>query len=437
MPPVRTTLHWKGILFLTLVGATLMRPGSTAIGELTDSRLNTRVAGSQRDAEWGETLGDYVERLSKRTKVTQSANSPFNEYPIVILSAEMPLRNIHRALADAYHLTWNVSKDTPANYTLDESAANRQARANARSKTSLKARQQMLARVEQVRRLAYLPPDELRKVAAEGDRKAASLTHPRATPMARLLFQLPASMWEELWKNGSSSMVRVSDLTPDLQELAKRGVGNTRVTTSGGDDFQLSDVVVSQGQIKLQFGGTVDRPTIWGSMRYGNNGTHFNLLYPEAFARQPPEDRRREVRARPTRPPSQAHFRKTVTLKDRAPKSGFEYERPAGARPLAEYLSQLAKQVDIPIVADCEYQSPEKDKGNYWLRAQWWLGADIIDRPLAEALDLLCADFEYEWEFKGGALLLRPRRWFMPLKDRGYVVPKNIEEPRTSKENGG
>ncbi len=83
-------------------------------------------------------------------------------------------------------------------------------------------------------------------------------------------------------------------------------------------------------------------------------------------------------------------------------------------------MKDLARQVSLPIIAGCEY----KPKDNQWLRKQWWLAADIADKPLAEALDLLCADFEYEWRFHQGVLLLRPQRWYVPPEQRGEMDPK-------------
>lgn len=95
-------------------------------------------------------------------------------------------------------------------------------------------------------------------------------------------------------------------------------------------------------------------------------------------------------------------------------------ERPPKAAPLAVLLQQVAEQVDVPILAECEYE-PKKPG---WSNRQWWLAADIVDEPLTRALDLLCADFEYEWRFSEGMLLLRPRLWFAQEKERQYVVPE-------------
>jgi hypothetical protein len=99
-----------------------------------------------------------------------------------------------------------------------------------------------------------------------------------------------------------------------------------------------------------------------------------------------------------------------VTLRDVKRSSALDAgERPERAKPLADLLRELASQVNIPILAECDYRPKEAD----WLRAQWWLAEDIVEEPLTRALDLLCADFEYEWRFEHGALLLRPSRWYL------------------------
>lgn len=196
----------------------------------------------------------------------------------------------------------------------------------------------------------------------------------------------------------------------------------------------MADLVIPQGRLRLQQGGTLDRPTIWGSLRYGGHGNDFNVLYFEGGVRQPPEERRQRAMATPTKPPSNPVFRQPVTLRDLPRQSSYEPgERPRNARPLLEYLRQLTLQTDLPVVADCEYRSKEQDKDGTWLRQQWWLASDIVDRPLAEALDLLCADFEYEWQFQEGVLLLRSKRWYQDRSERAYVYPaKKIPEAPNS-----
>jgi hypothetical protein len=77
--------------------------------------------------------------------------------------------------------------------------------------------------------------------------------------------------------------------------------------------------------------------------------------------------------------------------------------------PLAKLLKDLAEQGVPPLISACDYKPRNKE----WLATQWWLGSDIIDQPLHKALDLICADFEYEWEYRDGMVLLWPSRWYV------------------------
>jgi len=395
----------------------------------SDTRLLQRIDASQQEMRQGETLDEYLRWLSKNTKVDHQVNVPFDQDPIVVLNSSMSLGRLHRALASTYHLTWRTANGITPSYTLQMSRSDKQARANVRSGAALRARQIMNARLDHVRQLAFLPKDRLQQAASNGDKHAGSFLHPRTGAMAKLVFQLPASMWQQL-QQGKAPVISVASLSPDLQDLAKQAAGTTRVTTSNGENYRTCDLVVPQGRIRLQMGGTLDRPTIWGSMRYGSHGNDFNVLYFEGGVRQPPEDRRKQAAALRSKRPSATAFQQKVTLRD-VPRQGYYEpgERPKGGRPLLEYLRQLAAQTDLPIVADCDYKSKEQDRDSMWLRQQWWLASDIVDRPLAEALDLLCADFEYEWQFQDGVLLLWQKRWYQERSDRAYVyAPKRIPE---------
>lgn len=430
--PTKPLLIGLGLIAGLCSGAVLAQARQSTETRPIDPRLAQKLDGSQEGKQQGELLTEYLKRISRNSGVAHLVDGPFSEEPVVALNATMGLERLQRTLAATYQLTWKASRDNAPSYLLQMSKADQQVRANARSGAELRGRQGMNARLDQVRRLAFLPKDRLQQVANEGDKQARSFLHPRTGAMAKLVFQLPAHLWQQM-QQGKAPVVPVASLPADLQELAKQAAGTTRVTTSNGEDYNVADLVASQGQVRLQRGGTWDRPTVWGSLRYGSHGNDFNVLYFEGGVRQPPEDRRKQAAATPTKPPGNATFREKVTLRD-IPRPGFYEpgERPKSARPLLEYLQQLAAQTELPIVANCEYKGREQDKEGTWLRQQWWLASDIVDRPLTEALDLLCADFEYEWRFREGVLILRPKRWYQDRTDRAYVYPpkKIPEAPR-------
>jgi len=264
--------------------------------------------------------------------------------------------------------------------------------------------------------MAFLSEGELRRLEASGEQKAKTLRHPATRDASRLAFSLPPKLLAGLWSTGTASSP-VGDLPSEVQEYARRAFK--------GDRSDLSGDEVLRGTVRLSFGGTPDRPTVWLRLTDGREGSDVNLLYAEGWTREPPEERRREARAHPTTPPRDARFRLKVTLRDPAPRGGIQRgDRPPGAKPLAAFLQDLGRQMDIPILAECEHKLPREDPGARWLRKQWWLAADIVQRPLSEALDLLCADFECEWGFERGFVVVRPRLWFLEPDERGYSYPK-------------
>src|SRR5207253_2778662 len=98
--------------------------------------------------------------------------------------------------------------------------------------------------------------------------------------------------------------------------------------------------------------------------------------------------------------------------------------RSAGAKALVPLLQDLAKQIPMPVLAATDYrphpeETPDPAKDGRWLRDEWWLAAPIVDQPLPKALDMLCADFEYEWRFHRGVLQLRHKRWYLPEGEQG------------------
>ncbi len=364
----------------------------------------------------GGTLGGYAERLAEHSKVSHTVRAPFADYALLALNVDLTLADLQRAVADTYGLTWSASRDSSPAYTLSESADDRKQRRNLLALTRRRGREEMVRRLERVREMAFLSPEELDRLAEAGDWKALSLKHPRGGGTSRLVFRLPDAVWQRFWATGTAR-VTIASLPPAVQELSKEAAA-PHIDPA---------VVVDRGWIGMRFGGTVDRPTIWLRFRYGNEGMDGNLLYREGMTRQPPEDRRRAAEANPTKPPPDPRFRQTVTLRDqgisRAGNRGIFVERGErwpNAKPLAVLLEDLAAQVDMPVLAECELVLKDGKPDPVWLRQQWWLAAELVDEPLPRALDMLCADFEMEWRFRNGVLLIRPRLWFVPPKDREY-----------------
>ncbi|MCC2670186.1 MAG: hypothetical protein K0Q72_2657, partial [Armatimonadetes bacterium] len=156
-----------------------------------DERLSTRVFNSQDFSMSGEELADYLGRLTESTKVEHRAKSPFDRNPVIALSADGTVGKLQRLLARTYHLTWVRSSTEAPTYALLLSKADRQLRADTRAGVIRKGRALMSERLERVRKMALLDPEQLRRVAAQGDPKARNLLHPRTGAMARLVFQLP------------------------------------------------------------------------------------------------------------------------------------------------------------------------------------------------------------------------------------------------------
>ncbi len=393
--------------------ATVVQQGGVSAAA-ADPRLSRRVS----DEQVGGTLGEYLAQLARSAKVEQQVASPFDARALLALKVDTSLRRLHGALARNYRLTWRASAGVEPRYTLSEGASDRLARQSALLAARQRAAERMRARWEEVRALAFLDSADLERAASAGERKGLDLKHPLAQGMARMLFQLPEDPMRQFWATGETR-VAVGALPQEVQALAR---------SVARQDLPDPGIVSREGGLTLKIGGTLDRPTVYAEFKYGRDGVVHNLLYNEGTTRQPPEERRREAEAVPTRPPRDARFKKAVSLRDPAIHQWRESpgERPAKAKPLAELLQDLAGQVDLAIVAECEY----RPKDARWLRQQWWLGGELEEVPLSRALDLLCADFEFEWRFLDGFLLFRPRLWFADPEQRVYVWPKFREQAR-------
>lgn len=253
--------------------------------------------------------------------------------------------------------------------------------------------------------MAQLSPDQLANLARRGDRMAQSLLHPRGAAAARLCFSLPAAQIQRVW-SGEELSLSTSSLPPALQAASKDAIGPSPKILFNGVPVKPTET----GTFRLALGGTPDRPTVWSSLNFGAHGVVTNLLYAEAGSRQPPQERRAEARAFPTKTPNDPRFQQRVTLTDPALKSAHAAgERPPGAKPLAVLLKELARQTHLPVLAECDY----RPRDSAWMTEQWWLAEEIRNTPLHQALDLLCADFEYEWRFEAGHLVLRSRYWYL------------------------
>ena len=390
-----------------------------------EGSLARRVQARQQ----GGRLSSYLSAVSEETGVRHRATSPYADYPIEACNIDFSLLRFQRALAQTYHLSWKLVGGQETTYTLYEHTRDKQRRADALAAAQRIGRERLFARWQTVRQMAFQP--SRKGVAASSNNSMASvLKNPRAGAMARLVFQLPDSLMQRVW-GGEAVRLPVRSLSPDLRRLAVEAMGNitSRALGQDGQIFEVRPEMIQDGSLLLSLGGTPDRPTVWAGLRHERAmgvQPSFNLLDVVAFQKQPPSDRRRELRQRPSKRSTVEELQRRVSLRDPAVAKPHEAaERPAGAKPLAILLEDLSNQTGIPVVAECEYRA----KDTRWLQSQWWLASEIVSRPLDEALNLLCADFEYEWEFRDGILLLRPLLWYLKSGDREYRYPPDLRHP--------
>jgi len=388
----------------------------------SDPRLDARIIKTQPQGS----LEEYAERMAEASGASHGVAEGYRARPLLVLGPPRTTREAQRALADLFALTWVREASTPPGYELRETGKDRQRRSDERARMERKSKAALLQRWELVRRYAFGSEADLREFEKREPRMARSLRHPSSGGFARLVYSLPGGMIQKLWNEGDASM-RIGDLPQSLRDLATAAgpQGKRGIVTDDGQEIDIPFPPIEDATLRLRFGGTPDRPTILGIVKRDTDGRITNLLYPEGFNRQSPEERREIARKSPSKAPADPRFTRRVTLLDPASRSGVMVgERPPTAKPLAPFLHDLARQTGLPIYAEAEFVPREKDPEGKWLARQWWLADDIHQRPLAEALDLLCADFEYEWRFENGALLLRPRLWFLSPDKRGYVFPK-------------
>ncbi len=374
----------------------------------TDSRVDRPV----RITQMGGDLARFLRQISTHTRIRLEPAETCAATPLSRFGGQQDLRQLLRALQANQAHTLLGSGEPPA-YRLARTSKDGQARKDAALRLARRGKEELNYRWDLIRRMASLPDDKRQELDAVDPAMARVLRHPRGLPAARVGVSLPESVYEALWREGRAK-IKIGQLSQAMQKdvLAMANI----VEGNSEEDY------LRYGNIRLVTGGTPDRPTVHMMVRGVNAATTVNLLYAEGWTREDPSARRRAARRHPTAEPGDPRFKKLVSVKDSAyrfKQGGESGTRPPNALPLAPLLRDLSVQASIPILAQTDYHPRDGEDENSeavarWVRSQWWMAEAIESEPLTRALDLLCADFEMEWEFKHGTILIRPKRWCLP-----------------------
>jgi len=400
--------------------------GEPAPADLTEPRFRVAVARGVRNS----TLRATVASVAERGRVALSLAEILAEERYSLAGPARPLRDVLAALAWAPGATWLAPGGSPLRLARTRADGTRLEAERAR-----KAREGRLAlerRWAQVEQWVHLDEAGLRQLARTEPGMAGVLAHRRARAAMRLAFSLPAPFRPML---GAQDVRQgaLADLPPEGQRLVAEVM-----LGSGRRDFDLQSFL-REGRFQMQVAGPPDRLTVWLDIGTPGPKVSTNLLYAEGWTRQPPAERRAVALAKPT-PARTALLRRKVTLRDpQGPRSATIAERPEGALPLLPLVEELAAAAGAAFVVQTDFHPRPEDEAarkvdpravRRWLGAQWWLGEPIVDQPLALALDLLCADFEYEWTTRGEVIALRHRRWYLPEEERSRGKPRTPLFPR-------
>lgn len=359
----------------------------------------------------GLTLESYSQKITKASRQEHRVEKSLVSRPIAAWNVRGSLEDLHHATGWVYGATWQQRRQD-ADWLLAVTRADRDRRRTARAAAERRGRLALQRKIDDTRAQLGLIPGK------QSSSQRASFYHPRASNLSKLVLSLPAPIWNRFGQTGSAQ-VRMRDLPPRLQQFgqASKMVGSSRLFY--GDRFgrriEAKPKGPDDGWLRIMMGGSLESPTILARFDHSGGAFAGNILDEIGVFREAPEERRK--RRKKSRRPEDSRFSMLVTLRDHPrPRALERGERPPNAKPPAVHLSDLARQVKMPIIAECEYK-----QGNAaWLREQWWLGADIVRLPLTEALDLICSDFELEWSFESGILRLRPRDWYLEPAERGY-----------------
>lgn len=363
---------------------------------IADRRLDQQVEVSQ---PFG-TLSGYLKAVSAKSSVPHQVKPPHGDRALVALGPPISLRELQKAMARDLMLSWERKG---ASYHLSESARDRKLRRDAWEKKHASALTAMVARFRHKASLINLSDEELARRAAARDPFAHLARQDRArhrgsvADKVRFITSLPQGVLEKAFA-GAVVDVRYNQLSRENQARFMQ------VTRGFVGRPLRQHEIPEHGAMRLFLSGTWSRPELQVKFRFDKGGGGVTTL--TATSVDPdPADRRLGMQW--ARVPEHPEFKKKITLTDTGrPKGGYFSggERPPNALPMQPLLKQLSEQVNLPIIAECDY----KLKDPLWLAKQWWMLKQIKDEPLSRALDLLCADFEYEWEFREGVLLLRP-----------------------------
>jgi hypothetical protein len=416
-------------VLVAVATAAAVLPGRSAPPTPTDPGPNTdpRLQRETSLVQLGGSLARYLAALGKESGVALSAEPPFHARPLTATGIRGPQAALLAAVARLYRLEWVPSPpprpagNPPPGYRLALTPAAREEHARALAAAQSLGRRRFEERLSAARRLALASDAQLRAAAARGDERARALLDPKIRAGLQLAFRLPDAAWSRLRRTGFVELPAAA-LAPELRELGAAAAPDqpfrAYVENPGPGIPAVLESPVHLTAVRLELVGPPDRLTVlFVEVRSFTGRTH-NLLYREGWGIQPPEERRQERPPRRRRLPEGHPLLRRVTLREPAPRRGVERgERPPGARPLAPFLEELARQARLPHLAECDYRPRDGD----WLGAQHWLAADIVNEPLHTALDLLAADFDCEWDYDEGEriVVLRPFRWYLEPEARG------------------
>ncbi len=393
-------------------------PGQ-AVVSLPDPRLDEPLSFTFRSGP----CSALAPSLAQEAGVPLALSTSLQNVRLSVLGKSSTLRAVLGGLQWSTAATW-TTRGSASDYRLELTERDRTAAANARRRSESRGLARLRARWDQVRQWANLDERGLDQLAKVEPGMASCLRHPKSAAALRLAVGLPAGVWQKLWASG---VVRFT-----VRALPESLHGEVQTWAAPYQAAGVREQSLS-GAMKLQIAGPPSRPTVWQSIEFGNGGSDTNLCYAEGWVRQSPASRRAAALANPSAVPNDPLFKARVSLRDpQGAASAQSGERPPDALPLLPLVEQLAKQLDVPVVVQCDYRPrPEEVKGGKsnprldrgWLRDQWWLGEAIREVPLARALDLLCADFEYEWSFRRGVVCLRHSRWYLPEEWRMHGRP--------------
>jgi hypothetical protein len=377
---------------------------------------DTRLLGKRTLRAMGITMRDLMADLTTKTGVKFAASAKVAEDKVVLVANDRPLADTLRSLARFFRFTWlRDGKPGEYSYTLTQTIAQQQAEDRERNDEVVHAADQIMKELAFVRSLADVPQADLKAKVDELE----ALQQVEKDPAKQVELFDSLGVYRDLSRSDGARIVARFLTGATREDILRLLTGEMTVFESPPQPNKLPLAERARDDIlravreqnarnnrptdeltfaTLRFDGrTGAKPMLRGVAMAGNSmgssGIGFslpiNFLYDRSFLDAPVEPADWKSLPDLTQPVTAHVTRPSVPSRER---------RPLPPPFLARALHEIGKERPFDVISDAFYATTGQ-------------GFDVNQKPLGEALAVLCQATRHRWARQDGFITLRSSRY--------------------------